>query len=165
MRWLEIIMERGEAYLYHTTPADYAAKIIYTNTIIGHTSHFGPKFGKTGDVHGVSLSRNWNFVRNFRGGQGVIFVLDWQKLKQSYSIKPIDYFSTKFRNSQRLDRQRTECEEFVFGSITNLDRYLIEIRIPKIIYEECLEDNEHWVDPEENSRYWVLTSHPKLKII
>lgn len=170
MRWNEVLNERGEAYLYHITNADDAARIIYSNEMKPLTDHTindmtgSKKASEWGTVKGVSLTRDAAFSKVWRSGQGVVFVLDAQRLRHNVQLRPIDYYSNSPRRSG-YGSVRSEAEEFAIGGIKNLDRYVVEIRISQQLYDECVADNEEYLNPEEDSRYWYLTSSPKLKII
>lgn len=172
MRWTEILNERGEPYLYHITNADDAARIIYSDMLKPLTDHRVDQLGMTGSkyatpsgyVKGVSLTRNIGFAKTWLSGEGVIFVLDASRLRHNVRLRPVDYYagSKKIIGHGSL---RSEAEEFAIGAIKNLDRYVVEIRIKKKLYDECVYDNEDYDDPEQDSRYWFLTNSPKLKIV
>ncbi len=172
MRWQEISERVRDAYLYHVTFADDAARIIAQDKMIPFTAHSTNLLGLAGSTsknvnirpswtNGVSLTRDQKF--NYRDN-GVVFVLDWTLLKQNFKIIPYDHFASRKRG-HRYSNARQEAEEFVIGTIEPLSRYLVEIRISKELYDECVEDDEQWTNPEEDSRYWVLTHHPLLKIM
>jgi hypothetical protein len=171
MRWQEILNERGEAYLYHITHADVASKIIYDDQIKALTDHRVELLGMKGSrkateygtIAGVSLTRNPLFQKVWCSGEGVMFCLDANRLRQSIELRPIDYYSGGKHTG--YGSVRSEAEEFAIGPIKPLHRFLAEVRITRALYDECVADNEQWVDPEENSFFWHLTSCPKLKII
>lgn len=114
-------------------------------------------------MNGVSLTRNIGFSKVWLDGKGVIFVLDATRLRQSVQLRPTDYYATAGKRDG-YGSARSESEEFAIGGIKNLDRYLVEVRIPKAVYDECVYDNEDYPDPLD-SRYWYLTSCDVLKII
>jgi hypothetical protein len=98
-------------------------------------------------------------------GDGVVFVLDSEALKRRYKIVPVDYYAGSTRPHGSYGSARSEAEEFVIGGIKEVDRYIVEIRIPKGIYEWMLRENDDYYNPEEDSPYWPVTSYTKLKII
>jgi hypothetical protein len=157
MRWSELMERSGPAVLYHATDADAAARIIYTDTLLAKTTHRGSRLGfpNASDVDGVSLTRSYSFAKQFRDTT-VIFVLDERKLRQRHRVKPIAYYNN-----------RKEAEEFVLGPIHPLSHYLVEILIPRSLYDVCIDDNEDYVDPHSvgDTRYAALTDHPLLRII
>jgi hypothetical protein len=179
MRWTEILNERGEAHLYHITNAEDAARIIFSNEMKPLTSHHSERLGLAGSkldggkgyITGVSLTRDIGFAKTWRSGEGAIFVLDAVRLRQNVRLRPIDYYAVGSRDKAATAKRsghgsvRSEAEEFAIGGIKNLDRYVVEIRIQRREYEECIADNEDYEDQPGDSRYWYLTSSPKLKIV
>jgi hypothetical protein len=175
MRWTEILNERGEGYLYHITNADDAARILYTNTIKPMTNHPAERLGMVGSkrvneygvVLGASLTRDSNFSKIWRSGQGVVFVINPVRLRQSIKLRPIDYYhgNRGKEGKSGYGAPRSESEEFAIGGIPNLDRYLDEVRMSQKLFDECEEDNADYDNPQEDGRYWYLTTCPKLKII
>ena len=169
MRWNEIFEKVTHAYLYHGTSPDNAAHIIISNKLVAYTGHQNHTIQTTEkhrdkyNVYGVSLTRNAIFAREWTSDGGVVFVLDQEKLRHRHLIQPFLYYRA---DDTRVDGRR-EAEEFVVGlkGITPLDQYLVEIRIPRKVYDACCEENAEYDNPEEDSRYWALTSHPLLKII
>lgn len=170
---------RGEGYLYHITNADDAARIIATNSMKPLTSHPSDRLGMagsknasaTGYISGVSLTRDVNFSKTWVSGKGVVFVLDASRIRHNIKLRPIDYYASRSREQAVSAKRsgygavRSEAEEFAIGGIPNIDRYIVEVRIPKSLYDECVYDNEDYDDPEQDSRYWFLTNFPKLKIV
>lgn len=158
------------AFLYHGTKAmDDAAKIIAQNQIMPFTHHPYTRLGlshnstRGRDVAGVSLTRSLSFAK--RWGT-VVFVLDQMKLRQRYQIRPIDYYMRLARHHDRSTQAREESEEFLISpnGIEKLDRFLVEITMDRMVYEDCLEDNADYLDASD-TRYASLTDHPLLRII
>lgn len=180
MRLYELFLDEAAvrpALLYHGTDCDNASQIIETNRLNASTSHrafkyqfiddenvksmnvgFRPKDmetydnGETHNVYGVSLTRDPNFARRWKSGQGVVFVLDGAKLRHKHRMLPFDYYGT-----------RKESEEFVVGQIDNLSNYLVAIEAPRWLVHEMEEDDAPY-DPE-HGRYTNILQHPLLKIV
>lgn len=154
----QFLTEGRDAPLYHGTPMDTAAYILKRDMIEARTLHHGAGFeGKSwnaskvssGEVSGVSLTRNLRMAKVFGS---VVFELDQRKLTQTHKIMPYNYFnratmdgSSGARSLPDNKYKATEAEEFVRGSIKNLDKYLITL----------------WV--HEKYRSPALETHPKVK--
>jgi hypothetical protein len=67
--------------------------------------------------HFISFTRNKSYQRNDKN-QNVQFILDGDKLSQKYKITPHSHFG---------GRKYDEMEERVYETITNLDKYIIDI--------------------------------------
>jgi hypothetical protein len=166
MKWSDLIVE-GSSYplLYHKTNADEAARIIFSGKLAAFSSHrsgdLGFKDHSEEFLYGVCLTRSLTFAKQWRD-KGVIFVLDERKLRQRFRIKPHDYNRGGFKNT------RAEAEEFV---LTNtgipLAPNLIEILVPRDLYQLCVGDNADYEDPHsvEDTRYAALTDHPLIRLI
>ncbi len=172
MRYAEIISEKVNlAYLYHGTDCDNAARIIYTNKLSAFSEHMSVHMGlpfdhhtsnEFGNVAGVCLTRSKYFAHEWTSNFGVVFVLDQSKLRANHLVRPYLYY----RDDGTRAAGRREAEEFVIGKdgISPLDKYLVAIEISRRAYQECIADNEDYLDPED-ARYTYLTNHPLLKII
>lgn len=162
------LFENNRANLYHAAYESNSIKIILDNQIMAKTSHTKPnnidshwslnsrsfreKDSVGNSVFGVSLTRSFNFAKNWRK-DGFIFELNTNKLIHKYRIIQIDYYM-----------KRIEAEEFLIGSITPLDEYLVNIwTTEKNILDLNQVRNE---DPEycTHMGYDLLLDHPKLKI-
>lgn len=144
-------------YLYHGTSMDHIFDILKYDMLEGrtiqqHDRFTGSKFNRVrhGDssIKGVSLSRDIKISKRF--GR-IILVLDKEKLKQRYKIMPFSWYADPAQQSVlssqtgartntrkgidsrtskpfiKVTHDSTEYEEFVMGSIKNLDKYLIKI--------------------------------------
>lgn len=164
MRIDELFESVHPAVLYHCTAADSAGKIIYTNTILDNTDHnvrlpygktrtgFRPTdINKYDNVKGVSLSRNPFFARRWGSGEGVVLVLDGEKLRQNYRIVPFDYY-----------KNRAEAEEFLVGPLKNVNRYLKSIVMSQKTFDELQEYDDQFI--EGHKPYEDILTHPLLKI-
>lgn len=176
MRASDFLEEKvRDAFLYHSTYVDHAARIINMNEISGKTEHrtrlpFGqpstiaiPKHvDKYGNVAGVSLTRSLSFAKAWRSNEGVILVLDQTKLRANHLVRPFLYY----RSPEKMHQNKREAEEFVIGQkgITPLDRYLVEILMSRDTYEWCMNEVEDTVPPEE-SLYYNLVNHPSIRLI
>lgn len=154
----QYLEESRSAPLYHGTDIKTAVTIIQRDMIEGRTPQVGKmvsgkKWPKNpyGEATGVSLSRNFRTSKDFGD---VIFELDQQKLTNNHKIVPLNYFDTLEGNTKATGARSsklsplggaTEAEEFVRGSIKNLDRYLTAIHI------------------NEKYRMPALESHPKVR--
>jgi len=150
MLLIELFEGVGDNFVYHGTNATSASWIIDANAIEGRTAH-DPKrllVRDNGYVAGVSTTRNIKFA--WQWGQEVVFVLDFNRIKQTNKVIPIDYMS----DSKGGERRREESEEFVVGSLKPLTRYVKAIYISRAVYEELKEDEGHQ----------SLINHPLLEI-
>lgn len=156
--------------LYHGTDPDNCELILANNRISGLTSHKAFRqrtinnvtkpvpvgfrdrdIDKFESVSGVSLTRDPNFARRWKSGQGVVLCLDETKLRQRYRMVPYDYYGN-----------RAEAEEFVVGSITDLSKYLISIEASEELVKDMAEDNELYAPGD--GRYSMLMDHPLLRV-
>jgi hypothetical protein len=161
----------GGAVVYHGTDPDNAEGILEFNRITGHTEHNAKplkvikgynrivpvgfrqhEIAQFDRVSGVSLTRDPNFARRWKSGQGVVFALDANKLRQNFRMIPYDYYGN-----------RAEAEEFLVGHLTNVSRYLLAIEVSQKVYDEMVEDNEMYMPGE--GRYVKLVEHPLLRIV
>ena len=86
-------------------------------------------------ARGVSLSRNIKTAKHFASAFGVILQLDQRLLSQRHKIIPYNYAQnslhakTRYREIAYSAGKPTgsEYEEFVIGTINNLDKYLVKI--------------------------------------
>jgi hypothetical protein len=88
-----------------------------------------PNYKKTGHISGVvSLTRDKNITHNFLDayGNGVIFVLDQDLLRQDYGRRIHPY--SDIHGGGPLQRNRgSESEESVYGGIQNVKKYIKRI--------------------------------------
>jgi len=108
----EILKVLSEGYqfgvLYHYTEEWQLEKIIQSNLLKGPTS----------------LTRSQDsFVKDFMGNVPII-VLDQDKLRNNYKIRPYQSYDDEGRSED-------EMEEVIDKNITNLDKYIIKIILPK----------------------------------
>ena len=183
------INETRLAPLYHTTRIMFLANILTTNALFGNTIQ--DIDGK--QVYGISLTRSLSFANNWGKNHTdtlyATLVLDQQKLAHNHKLVPIDFYTTtaqnapytpssekiKFKNFRRTG-ERAESEEFlVTRYLKNLDSYLINILIPKNVYDRLIKDREEYIialerHPQNNSikselqDLEVILKNPKLKI-
>ncbi len=175
----QFLTEGRDAPLFHSTSLSSARFIIDDNVIKDRTiQKVHPKPGsrvddlKNGKFHwknisGVSLTRNIKFANWFgwhvQGYNTLItFELDQTKLAQNYRIQPFNFHSAgedsyapgfNARTQDRYDQNKNESEEFIFGPIKNLDKYLLKIHVMSPLTLEHIDK-----DPE----YARLKQHPKL---
>lgn len=167
MMLIKDLFENNRANIYHSTFLKQGLNIIKTNEITAHTEHssaevdpslVGRSFRQKDmrdsylqdKARGVSLSRSLYFAKKWKKN-GIIFVLDANKLSHNKRIVQIDYYS---------DRNKGEAEEFVIGSITNLEKYLVSIMISQRTYNSL--PNLITEDPKHS--WELIYNHPKLKI-
>ena len=145
MNFKHYLEEGRDAPLYHGTSRGKADLIIKDNILRDYTHQMiGGK-----RIYGVSLTRNFDFASVFRSTMAV-FELDQRKLAQRYKIQPYDWY---FRDGSPSEKRRTtkiEYEEFLAGTIMNLNKYITKIHI----YE-----NESETDNQDMSE---LLNHPLL---
>jgi len=156
--------------LYHGTDPDNAVQIMAADRINGSTPHNAKplrvvngvnklvplgfrqhEIERFDNVYGVSLTRDPNFARRWKSGQGVVLVLDEQKLRQKFRMMPVNYYG-----------DRTESEEFVVGAIQPLSRYLVAIEVAEGVMQEMVEEDEVYAPGD--GRYELITNHPLLRV-
>lgn len=144
----DYLTEARMAPLYHGTSVDSASNILKYNMINGMTQQTAPHLSgrkiekyKTGWhdgerhlISGVSLSRNPRIAFNFGP---IVFEFDQAKLMQNYKIRPINHFWTRGPANDPHNPARqvagknkdwyNESEEFLIGSLKEMDKYLISI--------------------------------------
>jgi ribosomal protein S18 acetylase RimI-like enzyme len=125
--------------VYHATSLEFIKSILDTNTLRADTHHneheIYPELkqkaiNSSKTIQGVSLTRDKNFAEEWAD---VVLVLDLNRIKQNLKVKQVAYFADDTANN------REESEEFVIGSIKNLNRYLIGIYFPKRLQKEYLD--------------------------
>lgn len=128
--------------------------------------------GQWGDINGVSLTRSFKTAMDFGA---VIFELDQSVLVNNHKIVPIQYFgiggttmagarSTAYQAGKGKSGASTEAEEFVIGSIKNLNKYIKTIWVP-----DGAAVGGQWrtwddVEVPLSSDYDELRKHPKAKL-
>ena len=173
MRYFEIIESRldegRDAPLYHGAGLASAISILKENEIWASTQQHKTAMAALGVNHmadktdtefGVSLSRDIRISRNF--GE-VVFELDQRKLAQRYKIIPFDYWTASNPKGQSVRAKgpnapgdRYEAEEFLIGSITPLNRYLIAIHLTQKVFDKYERDF-----PKHAA---MVLYHPLLKV-
>jgi hypothetical protein len=142
MRYAEIT-EAIEDRLLHATSVDLLYEILEANEIKANTGHpithtGGEKrsrhwavrpgdVGEHGYLKGVSLTRSASFARNWKSrswpnDDGVVLVLDGGKIRRDFRMMPISFWGNGVRH---------EAEEFVYGPIKPVSRYLIRVEAKK----------------------------------
>jgi hypothetical protein len=170
------LFESMEHFLYHGTDINNVKEILSSNTISAITEH--SRNGKI--INGVSLTRDKRYAWDWSGLPfnrcGVVFVLDWKKLKHNKKITQIDYFqNSQYRKRNPIDKT-AEAEEFVVGPITPLDRYLVSVEIhrktwidfliqTKDLEQEGLYRDTKWAVKKRKEIIELLTNHPKVKMV
>lgn len=156
------IEESSRQSLYHSTNIGDALKIIHTKSLLAQTEHRtssligGDKFkNKYHNIRGVSLTRSIHFGKSWKSDatgrfHGVVFELNWDKLREKHKILPMDYYG-----------KRREAEEFVIGSITPIDSILTSIIISQDTKDWA--EEQHEINPHYG--YDLLLNHQKLKVI
>lgn len=165
MRWYEITESVNDNFLYHGTDASVAEMILTDDIMKGMTEHRAERLGYPTDywengkpkykyIYGISLTRSPMVASRF-GTSGVVFVLDAIKIRQSYKVKPVDYYANF---PTRPEWHRTEQEEFVITQkgLEPIGRFIVEIRITQKAYNDCMRNEDE---------YSQLLHHPKLKIV
>ena len=112
IKLIDILKEITEGYqfgvLYHYTEKWQLEKIIQSNILKGP----------------ISLTRSQDsFVKDFMGNVPII-VLDQDKLRNNYKIRPYQSYDDEGRSED-------EMEEVIDKNITNLDKYITKIILPK----------------------------------
>jgi hypothetical protein len=136
------IIDSSRQYLYHSTTLENASRILYHDVI--RPSH------NINNLVGVSTTRSLFFAKSYDGGgYQVIFVLDWQKIQTKHKMIQHDYFAGS--KSGGYYTPRKEAEEFVLtnnNGLYPLSKYLIKILIPKLIYDNVMNDEDEKYDNE-----------------
>lgn len=150
------------SYLYHGTSPDIAVEILLSNVMLDKTDHTDSKLITTNDgwnkrvdlpfkkktidkhgrVTGVSMSRSSEFPAAWTMGYGVTLVFDRNKIAADNRIVPVAYYS-------RESKRRDEMEDFVVGPIRNVDRKLVAIEVPQMVYEQMVSDDEYMEEGEK----------------
>ena len=117
MRTQEILVERASSVLYHYTDVASALNIVSKNqfelsSVVGNPSE--ESYSPAGYPYFISMARTrLGDYHNYVGTSGVLFVLDGDWFNDRYIVKPIDYFSRAWLQS---DGTRTrEAEDRVFS--------------------------------------------------
>lgn len=118
------VRQARTAPLYHGTTLNKALSIIQMSELKGNL-HTHPNEWDVYKQSGVSLTRDKWFVDRWAE---VIFVIDQDKLSRRHQIIPRDFSHMVPDDYDGEVSHREESEEFVPGSIPNLDRYLISIQ-------------------------------------
>ncbi len=139
------LAEGRDAPLYHGTSLDSTYSMLQSNNIRGSKGHIHSRYANRA---GVYMSRSkWaamHHIITIRYDKNpVIISLDQAKLVQNYHIEPN-------ANDQMWDR----AEEWLEGSITDLDKYITKI---EIYYTDTFNRVM-----KEKSSYPRLKKHPKL---
>lgn len=116
------------APLYHHTSLYASHQIVMQNEMAAKSlqhvdgrverTPYGDVLKDYKDVYGVSLTRDKRYVV---AGQ-TYFVLDQQKLRTRFKIRPLSYWHVS-----QPDKRRIESEEFVVGPIKPVIPYIIKL--------------------------------------
>lgn len=173
MRDFMIIVETGQAPLFHGTELANALMIIQSDTIVATKTE-----GYSTDPQGVSLSRSHRFAREWGKssdtGYGAVFVLDRSRLAQRFRIVP--HAAEPDRGWASGETQRHEAEEVVLGTIAPLSRYLVSVNVDPEHLDHLLGDEavfSNWFraihdllgycsDDEARAMLLSLQGHPLL---
>lgn len=143
---IQRLTEARSANLYHFTSARSLIGILKDNVLRASKEPIRVEVNKPMKMTlGLSLTRDSKL-----GKDEVAIVLDQLKLTNNYKIVPRDYFMSKDPKLVDPDRRREESEEFLLGNVKDIDKYILEIRLSRPIYDSL---------PEE------AKSNPKLKIV
>jgi hypothetical protein len=144
---MRLIEGDATGLLFHSTTVDAALRIIASGTIRGTPTHVGHESG-------VSLTRSFNFAQYWR--DGIMFVLDTDKLKSENHLVPIQW-----RPHHGEANPGDEQETFAYGSIALADT-LVSINIGNPFKIEP----SKWETPERVAQWKTklapLLTHPKL---
>lgn len=162
VKQLTDLLENNRQALYHGTDIQSAELILEFNEISGNTEQ--QISAEQGTIYGVSLTRSLQFAIRWASKENkivpIIFMLDQNKLRHNYKVLPIDYFHSELvkdtgftdlpKDTERRKGQYAEAEEFLIGDIKPLEKFLINIIVPKKHADSL---------PER------IAQHPKLKMI
>lgn len=131
------MLDGSHAYLYHATNLLLAVEIIKSNRLKAggwesRGSHDPKDYNNRHKF--VSLTRDLNFAKSWRTGD-VVFVIDQNKLRNSYKVTPFDYFDYSIKGGIGFESDtknlRSEAEEYVTKDIYPLDKYLVKILVKR----------------------------------
>ena len=123
---------KGKDILYHSTTQYALEDILKSNTLLDRTIQGFKTSNGVVEKKGVSLTRNYDFKYEI-----FTLILDGAKIRQNYKLIPFDYFASPPagdtiqytpKNSPKREKDTIEYEEFVIGSVKNLNKYLLAIR-------------------------------------
>ncbi len=178
------LMEGRDAPLYHTTSINGAAAILKADRLSPATKHVIPNMYDGEQIKGVSLTRNYNFSREWGtqrfGMNYCVFEIDQAKLSCNYKIVPIDFwynslydeefYDGNYDGNKRRQGIYAEAEEFVIGAIEPLDILLKTIIIPKNVESYMIARREQMEEKRINrikinrSEYdFVMTIFPNFE--
>jgi hypothetical protein len=181
---LMTLMEGRDAPLYHTTSINGAAAILKADRLSPATKHVIPNMYDGEQIKGVSLTRNYNFSREWGtqrfGMNYCVFEIDQAKLSCNYKIVPIDFwynslydeefYDGNYDGNKRRQGIYAEAEEFVIGAIEPLDILLKTIIIPKNVESYMIARREQMEEKRINrikinrSEYdFVMTIFPNFE--
>ena len=133
---LRDLFEQSRQPLFHGTSLLNAMCIVHENRI-------GASQQYDGQPKGVSLTRDYRLARDFGTYWDrkfpVVFVLDWDKLRQHRKIMPYRDYSLagRYDDDGKLNWEKEyrggwedrEKEEVVLGTLDNLSNYLMSINV------------------------------------
>jgi hypothetical protein len=171
--------------LYHATTSKNILAIIDANKLTAITTHNLSLPNKPlrweNNKRGVSLTRDYAFAKfwgkKFNKYKGdftdgfCILVLDQEKLIQNHKLIPVNYFKNHTNIEKDGFEITDEAEEFVIGSIENLDRYIIRIDVPKSViiqFEKILSlpQGNEWEENQYNrDKIKLFLQNPKINVI
>ena len=142
--------------LYHSTEPDNALKIIKHGSIEPRTVHISghpvefrkDEIDEHGNVNGISLTRDIVFARRWKD---IVFGFNRETVEKRFRLVPVNFWGS-----------RGESEEFIPNSSLPLDPYLVEILMPKRLYQYLQFHPVHWMKFE--NKYAELIGHPKFRI-
>lgn len=151
----------ASSYLYHGTSPEIAVEILLSNVVLDKTDHSNTKIvsfkdknklvdqpfkkktiNQHGKVNGVSMSRSSEFPLAWTMNYGVVLVFDRNKILADNRVVPVAYYS-------RETKRRDEMEDFVVGPIRNVNRKLVAIEVPQMVYEQMVSDDEYMDEGEK----------------
>jgi len=116
LKLFESFTESNRASLYHTAPLSNAINILKEDQI-------WPSFGYDEKKRTISFTRDKNFTY---GKRLVTFVLDQEKLRNKYRLRPFNYY---VHGPDNPKKDKFEAEELMYGYLKDLHKYLTGIRI------------------------------------
>jgi len=159
--------EGRDAPLYHATDALRAANILATNQLRGMTN----SSNAFGDGKGISLSRDRTFAhhwsqRDWPNSGRVVLVFNQAKMARD---------GLRLRPERHPDSERfggDQSEEFLFGSIDDVAKYLDAIEMTQDTYSELRSLDARDIgrvgkglDRPGSARVKAMLTHPNLRII
>lgn len=129
--------------LYHFTTSDNLINILKTNIL--KPSLTLTNTGEQNDSKYISLTRKYDFAKEWEHMGDTRLTLHTDKLRNNYKIIPHDERIISYPEERQYWKEEQEERILVEGKegITNLDRYLIQIDIMDEWYEDYLHYYDH----------------------